>query len=180
MRKRSADTIERGDTMKKLLLAATVVALAASLNPASARVLAHGKYTAAWASAPVPCALACSYWVQPSNQGVNNLSAACTEPFPPTSYVDHVVTAPRGARSLMVQISPTVDWDSFICAKPKVGNAGAMLASGGISSDCAGGVGTPGCVEISVASVKAGKSYIIRTYNFSDPADLPVEYWFKG
>src|SRR5688572_6467037 len=126
--------------MKKMILGMTLVALALSLQPASAKTLTRRSVTF---EAAVPCTTLCAYnvdWRFVDDEAVAETKGtqagpvyktapvrgpfrstspqACSNPFPAGSYDDVVVTAPRYSRTLVFQIYPSVDWDSFICSKP--------------------------------------------------------------
>lgn len=126
-----------------------------------------------------PCAIACSYWV-------GNGFAPCESDFPPGSFAE-VLTAPAPtAVGLVVgefKISPTVDWDAFVCSYPerKLIAQGANLLGG----TCRGMPPVPpntlpvGCDEYASWVATPGKRYTLLAYNWSDYAELPyrLRWW---
>ena len=109
-------------------------------------------------------------------------SAACTAPSPAGSFADVVATAPKGTNYLVFSATPTVDWDLFICAKPTRGNNGKLLAVG---ANPVADANDPtmtcaiGCYEEVHIPVVAGRKYVLRAYNWSDPDNLTAKYTFR-
>src|SRR5436309_12658768 len=124
--------------MRKLLILLLAVSAAASLVQANAKDIQKKTVTLS----ATPCLVAlCPYWQPHASNPTVFLTAntsdadnqkesafACTEPGPAQFYRDVVVTAPKGAKLLVARYTPSVDWDVWICAKPKSGNNGPMLA----------------------------------------------------
>jgi hypothetical protein len=114
--------------------------------------------------------------------------AGCTHPTPEGSYDDKVVKAPKKATWLVFEAWPEVDWDIFVCAAPKKGKTGSRyITSGANSAGAVGGSGddlcsqtadTLGCPEKIQISVKAGRKYVLRAYNWADPSPLRARYSF--
>ena len=62
------------------------------------------------------------------------------------------------------------------CPKPSSGNNGRQLASSANYVDeC-----QLGCVETIQIPVKAGRSYVLRAYNFADNEPMPGKVWIKS
>lgn len=192
--------------MRKFMLAALAVVAAASIVPASAKTISSKTLTF---KAQVPCAAVCTYWlphqespgtfaVLPWVAGTTNpvdgsalpvierdedkayakqSSYACTQPSPEGSYDDYVVTAPRGSYRMKITYTPTVDWDVYICNKPKSGNNGSLVASETVPylEEC-----PASCESYVAATVKPGRRYVIRAYNWSDPSDLIARLKFTS
>jgi hypothetical protein len=171
--------------MRKALIVLVAAAAALAMAPASAKTF---KKATVKLSA-TPCAVACSYW-QPhaSNPSVwaGSLSGnpsdgnkqdafACTNPSPAGSYADVVVTAPAGAKLLLANYRPTVDWDVFICLKPKVGNNGPMVGEEDFANTT-----TPNSPSYASTKVRPGVKYVIRAYNWVDYDFLKLTYQFFG
>lgn len=176
------------------LIAGTLFAL----QPAQAKTIKKKTVTFAWVP---PCATVCSYNINlnalPSDPAdapsadpldlLGETANGCTDPGPAGSYVDIIVTAPKGARALTLAAVPTVDWDTFICAKPKAGKTGSKLLAAGVnpaadaeSAEPGCILGIPACPEKAVAAVKPGIKYVLRAFNYSDPLDLVGTYTFSG
>jgi len=172
--------------MRKVLLALAVLSVMSFAAPsAQATVVKEKSFTAGPA---VPCAVACAYWDGPSAAGFS----PCEYPFPEGSYVDVVTEAapplPSGTKfmALEISISPLVDWDSYICSTGAPGFQ-KQLAQGtnilGQNCDSPFGGNQPvplGCIETASTLVKSGQQYIIRLYNWSDPATVPGKYRFTA
>lgn len=171
--------------MRRLLLAAAVAAvfvgtqqpLPAAPPPPPTPVKFDGA---------VPCGTLCAYWTGPSDAGFK----ACENPFPAGSWVDIVtppappVPAGKNKVLLLLETFPQVDWDTFICGRLSNGtNNGGELARGvnlvGENCDNLLGPENPapiGCEERAMAPVTSGSRYVLRAYNWLDPAPLPGRY----
>jgi hypothetical protein len=158
--------------------------LLASSMPAQARTIAKRSYTVKITSAPVPCAVACAYWLEnANNRDLDIYFNACRAPAPPASFTDIVLRAPNNANVLVVKSYPLSDWDTFLCSKPSRGNNGRELANGANSAtdtdNCTFGIGF-GCMETMRIRVREYQRYVFRAYNWSDAADMPVRvYWMR-
>jgi hypothetical protein len=123
----------------------------------------------------LPCAVACSYWI-------DNGFTPCSQPFPPGTY-DDVLTVPAPARDagkivvLQASIDPTIDWDLFLCSPG--GDEKAYACGGGAECSTAGPVCYYGCHEDVSAPVAAGEQMVLRAYNWSDAFPATGAYWFK-
>jgi hypothetical protein len=175
--------------MRKLLILLVAVSASVSLVQANAKDIQKKTVT----MSATPCLVAlCPYW-QPhaSNPTVfvtanidtednqKESAFACTEPGPAQFYRDVVVTTPKGAKLLVARYKPSVDWDVWICAKPKSGNNGAMLArESGQGSDPT--LCQASCPSFVSTKVKPGVKYVLRAYNFSDYDPLKLTYVFSG
>lgn len=155
-----------------------IVALAMLAAPAQAHS-GRGATRVVFSGA-LPCAIVCSYWV-------DNGFAACENPFPPGSYVDHVTVpapAPQPTKVMVLEatLDQQVDWDHFLCSAPAPSRE---LASG------ADILGEPCdyhyppyslCVadvhEDSSTPVVEGQRVIFRAYNWVDALDARGQYWF--
>jgi hypothetical protein len=171
-----------------LLLVATITCL--GIIPAHAKALGSKTVT----MNATPCAALCSYNVPHASDPtlfVNSelgsaadserqTAYACTEPEPAGSYADVVVKAPAGAKLLVLNYQPSVDWDAFICLKPKSGNNGPMVGRETDATFVIGGACTANCKSTATAKVKPGVQYVIRGYNFDSPDSLKMKYTFFG
>ena len=179
--------------MRKLVLGIVGLAMVAGLGPAGANHPLGQWHEFTLGPAPVPCMVYCAYWLDSANTDVDGdgtediYFAACGAPFPEGSYADLVVTAPANARLLEFQISPPLDWDSFICSKPTQGNNGALLGSGAhaVGDTCDGIIGPDdptgtGCSETVVISAVPGQRYVLRGYNWQDVPEIPARYRFRA
>ncbi len=176
--------------MRKLFTAAILAGLVVSsampqANAATTRILVQtGKHAAV---GTVACTFTCPYWLDVLNDGSTGFQA-CEQPVVAAGVVSHrdtVQGTPKNAAGVFANlvvyvITPEVDWDSFICAKPTSGNNGEMLASGAnnVGDPCDGllGPGDPtgmGCLERSNIPVAPGDKYVFRAYNWSDNFDAP-------
>ena len=171
--------------MKRILclVAAASFAIGAAI-PAEARTIKRKTYTVKIANAPVPCTAVCAYWMETANNEEAGIEfQACTDPFPTGSYTDIVMTAPNDANYLKIVAYPLIDWDLFVCAKPTRGNNGRQLAQGANSATdtdgCSFGAAL-GCIERISIKVREHRKYVLRSYNWSDVADMPVKvYWMR-
>ena len=143
-------------------------------GPSSARTIKSGTLT----FHALPCAAWCTYQFKNFDglvPGAPRLDA-CEGPGPDGAFSDVVLKAPTGARLLTTSITPDVDWDMFVCAKPARGNNGKMLGKNvNFFLDC-----QVACAETVTIKVNAGKSYVVRAYNAYDNLDLTGRYWFKS
>lgn len=166
--------------MKRILALAAVAAFAlGAAVPAEAKTIARKSYTVKIANAPVPCTGVCAYWVDDLNNSELGIRfQACKAPFPQGSYTDIVLRAPDGANHLKIVAYPLIDWDLFLCSKPARGNNGRQLAQGANAATdtdgCSFGAAL-GCIEHMSAKVVEGRRYVLRSYNWSDVADMPVK-----
>ncbi|HVL33384.1 MAG TPA: hypothetical protein VM600_07370 [Actinomycetota bacterium] len=164
--------------MRRFILAAAIVGLLATNLPSAN---AHaGSHNVTFQGA-IPCGAVCAYWDGPEAAGYK----ACENPFPPGSWVDIKTEAapspPSGKKVILVlEIFPQVDWDSYICANT---SARTELARGtnilGENCDNLAGPDNPvpvGCQEKAQAPAVAGRTYILRAYNWSDAAPSPGKY----
>jgi hypothetical protein len=189
-------------SMKKMLLIALVAALVAPMTPGHTKVLKKKNVTF---SAPVPCTVACPYWMSAdgfaaemnkfantaqnfdpttddpeafADRGLDAVLSvqgktewACPYPGPDVTWDQVRVKAPKGANLLVFEIWPETDWDSFVCTtKNKFLGSGANIVG-----DC-----DLGCYERVAIKVKAGRSYLLRAFNWSDAADLRGRYTFMS
>jgi hypothetical protein len=173
--------------VRKLLILVVAGAAAASMVPAHAKTIQKKTVTLS----ALPCLIVlCPNWLPHADHPTGpvpfteadvqkNLSYACTSPIVSNVYADVVVTAPKGAKILVADYKPTIDWDVFICAKPKSGNNGAMLANENASSSDPTACPTS-CKSFASTKVKPGTKYVIRAYNFSDYDSLKLTYTFSG
>ena len=176
-------------TLRKLLILLVAASAAASMVQANARDIQKKTVTLT----ATPCLVAlCPYWQphasDPTVAVTANISTAdnqkesafaCTEPGPSQFYRDVVVTAPAGAKLLVARYKPSVDWDVWICGKPKNGDNGPMLArESGAGSDVT--VCQESCPSYVSTKVKPGVKYVLRAYNFSDYDSLKLTYVFSG
>lgn len=105
----------------------------------------------------------------------------CTAPLVAETFTDHVLTVPSKAKSVKITYTPGIDWDVYICAKPKVGNNGRMLAFESVNaSGCADYVetinfGSIGCPSTVMSKVKPGTKIVVRGYNFADVDTLSAK-----
>jgi hypothetical protein len=179
--------------MRKTLILLVGVAAALAVLPAHAKTISRKTATLS----ALPCAaVTCSYYTpHTSNPGAfftqwgyavddsykkdadAETAFACTEPLSASTYKDIVVAAPRGSKLLLINYKPTIDWDVFVCAKPKSGNNGPMLASENVPTIDSCQAGCPSYVSL---KVKPGVKYVIRAYNFSDYDSLKLTYAFLG
>jgi hypothetical protein len=177
--------------MRKTLVLLVVAAAALGMLPAHAKTLGRKTVT----MNATPCAAVCSYNIPHASNptlfvssflGLNagddekQTAYACTEPEPAGSYADVVAVAPKGAKILILNYQPSVDWDAFICAKPKSGNNGPMVAHESDATFVLGGACTVNCKSEAVGKVKPGQKYVIRAYNFDSPDSLKMTYTFYG
>lgn len=182
--------------MKRAIVLVSMIVMAVS-GSAQAKTIKTHHLTFSGAT---PCAVAaCTYW-QPHQESPGTFAVlpeaagtgapgmesgssddayekqsayACTKPGADGTFVDKVVTVPRGATYFRVDYLPDVDWDLYLCAKPKTGNAGRMIANEDYDdTTCADPVGVVACKSWVSSKVKAGQKIIVRAYNFSDPSDL--------
>lgn len=161
--------------MRKQLLAA--IAIVALLAPAQGEADQIEKRRLRFV-APLACTATCAYWVDI----LNDLEAPgvkfneCRHPFPRGSYDDVVIEAPQGARLMEFMAWPRVDWDIFVCSKPEKGRNGNTLETGANeATDC-----QVACIEKIEMPVDPGVSYVLRAYNWSDPAPLRARVRFFG
>jgi hypothetical protein len=152
--------------------------------------------------APVPCSFACPYWLDDLNSDIDGNEKedvyfqACASPdgtsdalqsVPGLPYAkgtvyDEVLLGPTpdDARLLAVELRPVVDYDGFIC-DPETGEELAATTS---AFQCSSPVPVDylpmGCVEDGSIEAIPGESYILRVYNWSDWAPVPVRYRYLG
>ncbi|HEX9775456.1 MAG TPA: hypothetical protein VGB83_07740 [Actinomycetota bacterium] len=170
----------------KAVILVAAVAVALPVTASNAAVRGKGKLTF---SAPVSCA-PCPYNLSPEGvaedaqrdgAGYDPNTAldqdhsdqwACSHPPPTPSYDDIALKAPAKAKLLVVNVTPgeTDDWDIALCQK----SAGGYRT---LASDASGALGEP---ESMSASVKAGKTYVVRAFNFAAVEDLKGTYVFYG
>lgn len=171
--------------MRRSIVLFLMVVMAASATASQARTVKTQKLVF---SGAVPCAVvACTYWhpnpdAPETAAELDNTPRGCTDPIDGT-FVDKVLKAPTGATYLKVSYQPDVDWDLFICAKPRTGSAGRFIAYEAYDAEsCADGtpIGIVNCKSWVTAKVRAGTSYVIRAYNFADPSDLRATARFSG
>lgn len=164
--------------MRKTIIGLVAIGAFALAVPASAHVGANPQsHTFAGA---VPCAVACSYWVE---QGFT----PCEAPFPPGAYLDRTTNAaPTPPAGKIVVLEATldsgVDWDSFLCANNA---AKTELAQGAniLGEPCDNVLGSNnlapvGCHEDMSTPVTAGQTVIFRAYNWSDAGPATGKWWF--
>lgn len=178
--------------MKKVLFLLAIASMALASPSAQARTLATKRVTF---EAPVPCAIACSYWLpdpaDPASFATNTVGCsvdgtdsacaalntpACSNPFPPESFDEIRVKAPKGTTHLKVEGYPAGDWDIAVCTP--TGKMVLWIANS--ATDSCDVAGVMGCIESGITKAKAGKSYIIRAYNWLDTAPMPAQYWWYG
>lgn len=134
-----------------------------------------GKKNVSW-QAPVPCAAAgCPYL---SFRDTATGESACTRSpqfSPPGSWADVNVKVPakvggRVPQAIVVRISPSVDWDLFVC---RLEHGDYVYAGNGEPPpDC-----SVGCKEEAKVSVLPGQTLLLRAWNFSDAnATLQGQY----
>jgi len=153
-------------------------------------------------TAPIPCSVVCPYWLNDLNtdadaDGAEDVSFnSCDNPGgmggslgaapgahqPGVSYADHPAEpAPAGARLLIFEASPTLDWDLFICSEDD--DDEVIICSCVPDCEVAGIPNPPvplGCSETVVRGVHEGGSYVLRAYNWSDPLPLQARYCFSS
>lgn len=189
--------------MRKIVLALAVVGMASSFAvPAQAEHL--NRWHTVTFTAGTPCAVACPYWLDDANTDVDGngnediFFSTCANPagtadalsdIPGLPYTEGTVyqtrqvgPRPTGASVLIFEITPQVDFDSFIC-----GTNGAELAAGAniLGDNCDNLIGPQnpvpvGCKERAVISVAAGQRYNLRVYNWSDAATTGGRYCFSS
>lgn len=127
----------------------------------------------------VPCAVACSYWV-------DNGFTPCEAPFPPGAYLDKTTPgAPTPGAGKIAVLEATldvdIDWDSFLCAKTA---AATELAQGAniLGDPCdnvlgANNLAPIGCHEDMSTPVTAGQQVTFRAYNWSDAGSAIGKSW---
>ena len=103
------------------------------------------------------------------------------------------VRAPKKAELLIFQAWPEVDWDIAVCRVARGGKLKFLAFSANsidptdpvgyvnnIATDpntlCA--VASISCEEKVTVSVRGGKKYVLRAYNWADPSDLRARYTF--
>lgn len=187
--------------MRKVLTAIALVATIGSVGTAEGAYTYRRTVTLR----ADPCAALCSYWVpntptvkpptvpadpttwDPTSEdplaiydqlimATETEENACRKPSPAGSYRDIVVTAPKYTNMLEFKAKPVIDWDLFICSKPRTGNNGVVLSSGAndtSDTDC-----QTGCAERALIPVRAGLKYVLRAYNWSDTDPLVATYTF--
>jgi hypothetical protein len=125
-------------------------------------------------SSTIPCSQACSYNTptlsDPLNPLTQDIQLACTAPSPPGSYSDLVVTAPPGANQIFITQTPRVDWDLFLCAKPKSGNNGAYIRKEWSDPHCL----TFACKTTLSAPVVPGTRYVVRNFNVDESPSATI------
>lgn len=112
------------------------------------------------------------------------------------NYDELKVRAPKKADMLVVRAWPEVDWDIAVCRVTPSGKLRFMAysANSTFPEDPTDPIGTfndivtapnmlcqgasLSCPEKVGVAVKGGKRYVIRAYNWFDPADLPARYTF--
>ncbi|HEX9712662.1 MAG TPA: hypothetical protein VGB52_08955 [Actinomycetota bacterium] len=189
--------------MRKIVLALAVLGLVSTFAmPAQANHL--NRWHNLVFTAGTPCAVACPYWLDTANTDIDGngqediFFSTCRnptgtsdmlEPVPGLPWTegtvyDQVTVGPRpaGATVLIFEISPQIDFDSFIC-----GTTGAELAAGAniLGDNCDNLIGPQnpvpvGCRERAVTNAVAGARYILRVYNWSDAATTPGRYCFSS
>lgn len=156
-------------------------------------------------TAPVPCSVACPYWLETANIDLDGNEKedlyfqACANPdgtadaledVPGLPYQEGTVfddvllgPAPVGARILELEVHPVVDWDGYVC-DPETGEELALLANVletyGCNSPVPNAPIPTGCIDSGAIGVTPGKSYIFRAYNWSDPAPAIGRYRFRS
>ncbi|MFA5891280.1 MAG: hypothetical protein WDA27_10105 [Actinomycetota bacterium] len=178
--------------MKRVLWATLLAAAVAAGLPGLPAASAHpGEHPITFPVAQaIPCGPGmggdiCAYNPPASELGYK----ACENPFPPGSWVDIVTeqapTPPPGKKVILIlQTSPQIDWDTFICGMLSNGSHnGGELARGAnaLAEPCDNLLGPEslapiGCQERAQAPVSPGGRYVLRAYNYSDVADLLGHY----
>lgn len=156
--------------------------------------------------APVPCSVACPYWLNSLNHDsdangkedvyfeacanpdgtADALEGVPGMPFTRGTVYDDVVVgpAPEGTRLLEWELYPTVDWDGFTCEWLPGDVAGNPLEGFwcqlGCTFDCTIETVGIGCIERIAVEAARGTKYILRAYNWSDPMPLTARYRFRG
>jgi hypothetical protein len=170
--------------MRKTFVIGTVIVSLFAFAPSHAKTRTVSKKSIVF-NAPVACTTLCAHNLDGLSSEFTGFAgeadptdtavSTCGDPFPTGGYADHVVKAPKGANTLVFTIRPQVDWDSYICSVPAKGKKSQVLGSGAntVGADC-----LHGCVETISIRVRPGRSYILRAYNWSDPAPCPAQYRF--
>lgn len=129
----------------------------------------------------VPCAVACSYWV-------NNGFTPCEAPFPPGAFLDKKTSAapaPGVGKIAVLEgtLDMQLDWDSFFCADT---TARTELAQGAniLGDPCdnilgGGSLAPVGCHEDLSTPVVGGQTVIFRAYNWSDAGSATGKSWVR-
>lgn len=169
--------------MKKLVLGVALLSSTFAGAPAQSHAGSHDIVFRV--AGTVPCGVladSCAYNTIASSLGFS----ACKDPFPPGSWVDirtePAPTPPAGKKMLLVlEVTPQVDWDSWICALN-----GDQLAQGAnvLGQPCDNFLGPDspvpaGCKEKANTVATAGTVYILRNYNYADGADCPGKYTWQ-
>ena len=139
--------------MRKILLVTVVLAaMVGSVTPVQAKAITKRSL---WFLAPVP--------MGPRALGVIDTCSDTASELNGVTFQDKVVRAPRRADLLVVKISPTADWDLYLCSRGKELNHSA----GGL-----------GAAEQVVISVRPGRAYRIRALNWAGEPDVYGSYVF--
>lgn len=193
----------------RALLGALLVALAPGAGGASEQTVSLNTWVLITFTAPVPCSVACPHWLDSANVDVDGngendiafdpcrnpkgtddaLSPAPGLPYEEGVVFDDLLVGPRpdGAVVLIVEISPLIDWDLFLCSESGswLSGPGCYLRSSLCGNTCDNQLGPKspilvGCKDRQVISVVEGRLYRARAYNYSDPLPVQGRYCFSS
>lgn len=133
-----------------------------------------------------PCHFRCPYMnLDPTEEEQPEKGCAPDPGGDPDSWQDHRVDVPESINGeapkwLHFVMDPAVDHDVWFCrVEPDENGKYFVTYSANYAIETCGDLGLPvGCAERFTAPVEAGKSYIIRVYNYADPLPVDGTYWF--
>lgn len=152
----------------------STIAVAAMLVPASS---AAADTTVEFEhSAPVPCSVLCPYWINFFGED------ECSATLPPGSFDETVLAFTEQRGVVEVAAFPLVDYDIVVCTDTEPRRV--VISLGNPIGEPCNVAGTPsGCAEhggfryanLMAANGGANDRFVVRSYNFSDVASVPVE-----
>lgn len=135
-------------------------------------------------TAVTPCGAACPYWTSLNSEAKNENACAQQPQSVPGSWTDVPVEVPAAAPTgtpvqLVAHTAPAVDLDMWLClVEPGPTGKRYVAHAANLSSDnCP--VGPIRCEESLSIPVEPGERFILRVYNWADPAPAPVSWSFR-
>lgn len=179
--------------MRKFIIVG-LIAVGAMATPSAqaARPYSQTPHAQVKHHAPIPCAVACSYWLEttPSTPG-----SPCPSEFPLGSY-DKTIFRVKGTFSnsdlIDVWAKSTVDYDAFVCTVPAGGGTPLIIRSlaNVIGDECEGLGGRSAvavaCEEAGTFSVgelremsasQTATDFVIYSFNWSDNQAIDLLLW---
>ncbi|MEO7802935.1 MAG: carboxypeptidase-like regulatory domain-containing protein, partial [Actinomycetota bacterium] len=134
---------------------------------------------------PNPCLVQCPYWAPDRTTPQKNEDACAPSPASNEgSWQDELIQVPSTINgkvpfALGFTMDPTVDHDVWFCRVEPDSQGRYFVEYSANSPTAVCDHGLPvGCTENLDVPVEAGKNYIIRVYNWSDPGPVDATYWY--